>query len=199
MVSGTRQILGLSTAVMGFLGSIVICALPVWKVQRTISGIAGRVLWEGLWMYCFGFSGQTLQCRVYSSQTVSTDLQAARALVIIAILFGMSGILLVVVGGTCTNCIKNEKQRCQVHIAAGVSFIIAGLLVLIPVCWTANAIVQRQQQIYDILYDLGYSLYVGWVAAGLLVLGGSLLCTCKKKRSFSEGVRFLSLKSECEE
>ncbi|XP_029030261.1 claudin-4-like [Betta splendens] len=199
MVSGTRQIAGLSLAVVGFLGTAVICALPIWCVTKTISGIVGpRMLWEGLWMHCFGLSGHKTQCRLYSGNAPRV-LQAARALVVVAILFGFSAIVLVIVGGTRTSCIRTEKRKCQVHCVAGVLFIIAGLLVLIPVCWTANDIVRPQQHAYDQVHGLGAALYVGWGAAGLLVLGGGLLCTCKKNTDSNQSVRFMNLKSECED
>ncbi|XP_071362109.1 uncharacterized protein [Trachinotus anak] len=145
MVSSGRQILGMALALIGFLGSIVICALPTWKVTAFIGAniVTSQVIWEGLWMNCVTQSTGQMQCKVYDSLlALPQDLQAARALVVIAIIVGVFGILLGVVGGKCTNFVEDERQKSKVAIAAGITFLIAGLLVLIPVCWTANTIIR---------------------------------------------------------
>lgn len=183
MVSTGRQMLGFVLAVVGFLGSIVICALPTWKVTAFIGAniVTSQVIWEGLWMNCVTQSTGQMQCKVYDSLlALPQDLQAARALTVIAIIVGVFGILLGVAGGKCTNFVDDERQKCKVAIASGIAFIIAGLMVLIPVCWTANTIIR---DFYNPVMtnaqrrELGASLYIGWGAAGLLFLGGGLLCS----------------------
>ncbi|XP_022594571.1 claudin-4-like [Seriola dumerili] len=183
MVSSGRQILGTALAIIGFLGSIIICALPTWKVTAFIGAniVTSQVIWEGLWMNCVTQSTGQMQCKIYDSLlALPQDLQAARALVVIAIIVGVFGILLAVVGGKCTNFVDDERQKCKVAIAAGIIFLIAGLLVLIPVSWTANTIIR---DFYNPLMtnaqrrELGASLYIGWGTAGLLFLGGGLLCS----------------------
>ncbi|XP_071394393.1 claudin-4-like [Centroberyx affinis] len=183
MVSGGRQLLGLALAIIGFFGSIIICALPTWKVTAFIGAniVTSQVIWEGLWMNCVTQSTGQMQCKVYDSLlALPQDLQAARALVIIAIIAGVFGILLGIAGGKCTNFVEEERAKCKVAIAAGIIFIIAGLLVLVPVCWTANTIIR---DFYNPLMtnaqrrELGASLYIGWGTAGLLFLGGGLLCS----------------------
>ncbi|TWW75080.1 Claudin-4 [Takifugu flavidus] len=190
MVSTGRQILGLALAVIGFLGSIIICALPTWRVTAFIGAniVTAQVIWEGLWMNCVTQSTGQMQCKIYDSLLIlPQDLQAARALVVIAIIVGVFGILLGVVGGKCTNFVQDEAQKCKVAIASGIIFIIAGLLVLIPVCWTANTIIR---DFYNPILtnaqrrELGASLYIGWASAGLLFLGGGLLCSsCPPKEN----------------
>ncbi|XP_071766531.2 uncharacterized protein LOC139920417 [Centroberyx gerrardi] len=145
MVSGGRQLLGLALAIIGFLGSIIICALPTWKVTAFIGAniVTSQVIWEGLWMNCVTQSTGQMQCKVYDSLlALPQDLQAARALVIIAIIAGVFGILLGIAGGKCTNFVEEERAKCKVAIAAGIIFIIAGLMVLVPVCWTANTVIR---------------------------------------------------------
>lgn len=202
MVSGGRQILGLSLAVIGFLGSIVICALPTWKVTAFIGAniVTSQVIWEGLWMNCVTQSTGQMQCKIYDSLlALPQDLQAARALVIIAIIAGIFGLLLGVVGGKCTNFVEEERQKSKVAIASGIVFIIAGLLVLIPVCWTANTIIR---DFYNPIMtnaqrrELGASLYIGWGSAGLLLLGGGLLCSsCPPKDENNYDVKYLKARS----
>lgn len=188
MVAGGRQILGMALAIIGFLGSIVICGLPTWKVTAFIGAniVTSQDIWEGLWMNCVTQSTGQMQCKVYDSLlALPQDLQAARALVVMAIIVGLIGILLGVVGGKCTNFIPDEEQKAKVAVAAGVVFIIAGVLVLIPVCWSANTIIRdfyNPTLISAQKRELGASIYIGWGSAGLLLLGGGLLCSsCPKK------------------
>lgn len=201
MVSTGRQILGLALATIGFLGSIIICALPTWKVTAFIGAniVTAQVIWEGLWMNCVTQSTGQMQCKVYDSLlALPQDLQAARALVIIAIIAGVFGILLGVVGGKCTNFVEDEAQKCKVAIASGIIFIIAGLLVLIPVCWTANTIIR---DFYNPIMtnaqrrELGASLYIGWASAGLLFLGGGLLCSSCPPKDNDYGVKYSKARS----
>uniref|UniRef100_A0A7N6A2W3 Claudin n=1 Tax=Anabas testudineus TaxID=64144 RepID=A0A7N6A2W3_ANATE len=139
MVSERTQIVGLALAIIGFLGTIITCGLPIWKVFAYSGCWYSYLLWEGLWMSCESISAQKNQCKVYNSdKTLSPDLLAARALVSLAIIFGLFGILLGIAGGKCTNFIQVEHQRCKVTIAAGVSFIISGVLVLVPVSLTVQ-------------------------------------------------------------
>ncbi|XP_013872364.1 claudin-4 [Austrofundulus limnaeus] len=187
MVSGGRQILGMALALIGFLGAIIICGLPTWKVTAFIGAniVTAQVIWEGLWMNCVTQSTGQMQCKVYDSLlALPQDLQAARALVVIAIIVAIIGILLGVVGGKCTNFITKEDQKARVAVAAGVVFIIAGVLVLVPVCWTAHTIIRdfyNPTLLSAQKMELGASLYIGWGSAGLLVLGGALLCSsCPK-------------------
>ncbi|XP_029304005.1 claudin-4-like [Cottoperca gobio] len=161
MVSGGRQILGFVLAVIGFLGSIIICALPTWKVTAFIGAniITSQVIWEGLWMNCVTQSTGQMQCKVYDSLlALPQDLQASRALVIIGIIARLFGIILGMVGGKCTNFVEDEREKSRVAIASGIIFIIAGLMVRIPVSWTATggllctSCPPREEKDYDVKY-----------------------------------------------
>lgn len=188
MASFALELVGVILSVLGWILSIVSCALPMWRVTAFIGAniVTAQVYWEGLWMSCVFQSTGQMQCKVYDSMlALSSDLQAARALTIIAILAGIFAILLAVAGGKCTNCVDNEASKAKVGVASGVVFIIAGVLCLIPVCWTAHSIIQ---DFYNPLLvsaqkrELGGALYVGWGAAALLLIGGGLLCcNCPKK------------------
>nr|URX57507.1 claudin 28b [Lateolabrax maculatus] len=139
----------------------------------------------------------------YSTNAQFTDsssgMATLRALVIIAIIAGVFGILLGVVGGKCTNFVEEEREKSKVAIASGIMFIIAGLLVLIPVCWTANTIIR---DFYNPIMtnaqrrELGASLYIGWGSAGLLFLGGALLCSsCPPRDENDYDVKYAKARS----
>ncbi|XP_068823849.1 claudin-4 [Capricornis sumatraensis] len=182
MASMGLQVMGIALAVLGWLGAILSCALPMWRVTAFIGSniVTSQTIWEGLWMNCVVQSTGQMQCKVYDSLlALPQDLQAARALIVICIILAVFGVLLSVVGGKCTNCVDDESSKAKIMIVAGVVFLLAGLLVMVPVSWTANNVIR---DFYNPLVasgqkrEMGASLYVGWAAAGLLILGGTLLC-----------------------
>ncbi|KAL3970892.1 cathepsin L [Sarotherodon galilaeus] len=189
MASAGLQILGIFLAVIGFFGDIITCALPLWKV-----------FWEGLWMNCVMQSTGQMQCKVYDSMlALPQDLQAARALVVISILLSLMGLLLAIAGGKCTNCIEEETAKSKVAIAAGVVFIVGGILCLIPVSWSANEVIRNFYN--PIMSDgqrreLGASLFIGWASSGLLIIGGALLCCqCKRPKDGGYSVKYSAPRS----
>jgi len=193
MVSMGRQMLGFALSIIGFLGTIIVCALPMWKVTAFIGAniVTAQVIWEGLWMNCVTQSTGQMQCKIYDSLlALPQDLQAARALVVIAIIVAAFGIILGIAGGKCTNFVEDERAKTRVAIAAGIVFICAGVLILIPVCWSANTIIR---DFYNPILtnaqrrELGAALYIGWGTAALLILGGALLCSsCPRKEDSPE-------------
>jgi len=192
MVSAGFQILGIALCIIGWVGTIIVCALPQWRVTAFIGQniVTAQTTWEGIWMTCVVQSTGQMQCKVYDSMlALSQDLQAARALIIISILVGIVALLLGIAGGKCTNCVEDESAKAEICIAAGFMFIIAGVLCLIPVCWTAHSIIR---DFYNPVLtnsqkkELGEALFVGWGASALVILGGGLLCTkCPPKDSYS--------------
>ncbi|XP_032901976.1 claudin-4-like [Amblyraja radiata] len=188
MVSMGLQILGIALCVFGWLGALLTCVLPMWRVTAFIGNniVVAQIIWEGLWMNCIVQSTGQMQCKVYDSLlALSQDLQASRALTVISLVVGIMGILVSIAGGKCTNCIENEATKAKVTIISGIIFILAGVTTLIPVSWSANTIIK---DFYNPLVtdaqrrELGASLYIGWGTSGLLLLGGALLCcSCPPK------------------
>uniref|UniRef100_A0A5F9DGM5 Claudin-3 n=1 Tax=Oryctolagus cuniculus TaxID=9986 RepID=A0A5F9DGM5_RABIT len=103
----------------------------------------------------------------------------ARALIVVAILLAAFGLFVALVGAQCTNCVQDETAKAKITIVAGVLFLLAALLTLVPVSWSANTIIQ---DFYNPLVpeaqkrEMGAGLYVGWAASALQLLGGALLC-----------------------
>lgn len=182
MVSQGLQILGVLLSMTGWIGTIVTCALPMWRVTAFIGAniVTAQIIWEGLWMTCVVQSTGQMQCKVYDSLlALPQDLQAARAMVVISIIVGIFGVLMAVVGGKCTNCMEDESAKAKACIVSGVIFLIAAFLILIPVSWSAQTLIR---DFYNPLVleaqrrELGASLYIGWGSGALLLLGGGLLC-----------------------
>ncbi|XDV38834.1 hypothetical protein PO909_008164 [Leuciscus waleckii] len=110
-----------------------------------------------------------------SMLALPADLQAARALVVVAIIVGVLALFVSIVGAKCTNCIEDEGAKARVMITSGAAFITAAVMQLIPVSWSAHTVIFEKMEI-------GASLYLGWAAAALMLIGGSILCcSCPPK------------------
>lgn len=177
------EIVGIALGVIGFIMAIVVCALPMWRVSAFIGAniITAQTIWEGLWMNCVTQSTGQMQCKIYDSMlALPQDLQAARAMMIISIILGVFGVMISIVGAKCTNCIEDEPSKAKVMIIAGIFFLLAGLLVLIPVSWSASTTIR---DFYNPILttaqkrELGAALYIGWATAALLLIGGAMLCS----------------------
>nr|XP_055051700.1 claudin-9 [Misgurnus anguillicaudatus] len=188
MASAGLEILGIILTVAGWLGVMVACCLPMWRVAAYIGQniVITQIVWEGLWMSCVVQSTGQMHCRVYDSMLgLPDDLQAARALCVVSTLLGVVGMALAVAGAKCTNCTSDPASKPRIIMAAGGTFVTCGLLLLVAVCWTANGIVmdfhnplleETQKR------EFGNSLYFGWGASCLLILGGAILsCSCSSK------------------
>uniref|UniRef100_A0A8D0HCA0 Claudin n=1 Tax=Sphenodon punctatus TaxID=8508 RepID=A0A8D0HCA0_SPHPU len=202
MASMGLQVLGIALSVIGWLGTILCCGLPMWRVTAFIGNniVVAQIIWEGLWMNCVVQSTGQMQCKVYDSMlALAQDLQAARALVIIAIILAVLGILLAIIGGKCTNCVEDESAKAKVMIVSGVVFLISGIMILIPISWSANTIIR---DFYNPMVteaqkrELGTSLYIGWASSALLLIGGGLLCcNCPPRNEKPYSAKYTSARS----
>nr|XP_055035916.1 claudin-3-like [Misgurnus anguillicaudatus] len=182
------EIGGIALGIIGWIIGIVACALPIWRVTIFIGAniVTALTIWEGLWMNCVVRSTGQIQCKVYDSiLALPQDLQASRAMTIISIILALLAVMISIMGAKCTNCIEDKATKAKVMIVAGVLFILAGILELIPAAWVANQIIRDSYN--PMLIDaqrreLGASLYIGFAAAALLLIGGAMLCCSCRPR-----------------
>ncbi|XP_056265511.1 claudin-4-like [Pseudoliparis swirei] len=183
MASTGLQLLGLVLAVMGWVGGALVCAAPLWRVSAFVGGelVIAQVLWEGLWMNCLSQTTGQIQCKSYDSTlALPASAQAARSLTVLALLLCLLALMLGVAGAKCTHCMGdgNHANKARLARIAGLLFGVAGLAYIIPISWTAHAIIR---DFYDpnvpapLKRELGPALYLGWGASLLLMVGGSLL------------------------
>ncbi|NWR60183.1 CLD4 protein, partial [Bucorvus abyssinicus] len=178
----TMQLGGLMLASLGWLGSILTCALPTWKVTAFIGSniVVAQVFWEGLWMNCVYESTGQMQCKAYDSLLeLTSDLQAARALVVTSIFVAFFAFLIAISGADCTRCMDDKSTKTRISVVAGAIFILASIMLLIPVSWSANSIVSNfyNPMVPEALKrELGSALYIGWASCALQLFGGGILC-----------------------
>uniref|UniRef100_A0AAZ1X8C9 Claudin n=1 Tax=Oreochromis aureus TaxID=47969 RepID=A0AAZ1X8C9_OREAU len=197
MVACERPLLGLALACIGLLGSIISCALPTWRIMRAFKDYEMLLsIVEGLWKRCAISPTGEMQCMGYEYIPLPEDMKAARALIIIAIIIEVLGILLGVAGRNFMNFVPDERQRSKMALTSGIAFLIAGFFVLIPVSWTTNNINDHfhpnDPKVVKKM-ELGAALYIGWFTTVLLFLGGGLVCSSFFRRN-GTGLTFLFFK-----
>ncbi|XP_032400859.1 claudin f [Xiphophorus hellerii] len=178
-----KEVAGQVISFAGLVLACVCCGIPMWRVTSYIGAniVTGQVVWDGLWMNCVMQSTGQMQCKINDSlMRLSQDLQAARALVIICLIFGFIGFIITFVGAKCTSCLKKDSSNATVVIIGGCLLILAAILILVPVCWSAavsvsdylsNLTIETQKR------EIGASIYIGWTSAVLLLIGGIILTT----------------------
>ncbi|XP_064827172.1 claudin-4-like [Oncorhynchus masou masou] len=170
------EVVGIAMRVLGLILAVVICALPTW-IETTFIATnftnTGVVLY-GLWMSCVTQGMGETQCGVYNSigWYLPDVLQAARAMILTAIILGVLGVVVSMVGAKCANCVKDETSQDKLINFAEIQLILAGIIILTPVFLVAISIIDHSTQI-ERETVLGASLYFGWMAAALLLIGGS--------------------------
>lgn len=207
MASLGMQMLASTLCLLGWAGVIMSCILPMWRVTAFVGStiVTSQTIWEGIWMTCVVQSTGQIQCKPYESLlALSSDLQAARALTVLAIAVGSVGLILAFIGGKCTRFLDEEGggAKGKVAVAAGAVLIATGLLCLIPTSWAAGAVVRRfySASIDAQRREIGACLYIGWGASILLILGGGLFIssTCPLEAhdaDKSPSVRYLVVRS----
>ncbi|KAM6946226.1 claudin-8-like [Aplochiton taeniatus] len=185
MANSALEMVGLVLTLIGLLGAAACTGMPMWRVTAFIGEniIVMETRWEGLFVNCYRQANIRMQCKVYDSLlALSPDLQAARGLMCCSLALGALGLLISLLGLQCTACIQNnDRAKRLVLLVAGCFVILACLCVVIPVSWTANAIIR---DFYNPLLidaqrrELGEALYIGWVSAAFLFVGGCLFACC---------------------
>ncbi|XP_068572171.1 claudin-4-like [Cebidichthys violaceus] len=193
-----RQIGGLALVLMGVLGVCLTCGLPMWRETSFVGAniVTAQSIWDGLWLHCvFQATGQ-MQCKTHTTSiTLTSDIQAGRALTLISILAGLLGFIVTLLGGGVVNCSgapldplepsTTSSSRKKVCLLGGALCVLAGILCLVAVSWSAAATIS----IYNdplvtaaLKREVGSSIYIGWASSVLLLLGGALICfVCGEK------------------
>ncbi|NXL88029.1 CLD8 protein, partial [Alectura lathami] len=178
------QIIALIFGGLGMVGTLAATAMPQWRVSAHIDAniVVFETIWEGLWMDCVSQMGIRLQCKFYDSiLALPPSLEAFRALMCIAVLLSIIAFLMAIVGVKYTHATKDDPQAVSIFIlAAGVAFLLTGIVVLIPVSWAGDSIIRdfyNPKVPTPLKRELGAALYVGWVSAALLISAGIMYCS----------------------
>ncbi|XP_049896843.1 claudin-4-like [Epinephelus moara] len=190
---------GLALVLIGVLGVCLACGLPMWRETSFVGAniVTAQSVWDGLWLHCiFQATGQ-MQCKRHTTSiTMTSDIQAGRALTLISIIAGLLGFIVTLLGGGVVNCSgappdpseppTNSSSSKKVCLVGGALCILAGILCLISVSWSAAATISLYNDplvAAALKREVGSSIYIGWVSSVLLLLGGALICcVCGEKQ-----------------
>lgn len=181
MATTGLQVMGLLLSLTGWAGSALVCATPWWRVSAFVGDelVVSEVLWEGLWMTCLSQWGK-VQCKVYDSGlALSGSAQLCRALTVVSLLLCLLALPLAVAGLKCTHCLGNQQEAKERLVrAAAVLFVFSAAVFILPVTWTAYVVIR---DFYDpnvappLKRELGPAIYLGWVMALLMLVGGAVM------------------------
>uniref|UniRef100_A0A3Q3JJQ8 Claudin n=1 Tax=Monopterus albus TaxID=43700 RepID=A0A3Q3JJQ8_MONAL len=178
-----KEVVGQILSFIGLVGVAVATGIPMWRVTTYIGAniVTGQIVWDGLWMNCVMQATGQMQCKIQDSvMSLSSDLQASRALVILSLVIGFIGFIISILGAKCMSCLKKDSSQAKVVITAGFLIIAAAILILIPACWSASVTITDYQSTLTISTqkrELGASIYIGWGSAAILLIGGIILTT----------------------
>ncbi|NWI51296.1 CLD14 protein, partial [Calyptomena viridis] len=182
MASSAVELLGFSLSLLGLIGTLIATILPHWWRSAHVGAniITAVAYMKGLWMECVWHSTGIYQCQPHLSQlALPPDLRAARAMMVVSCILSVLASGMAVVGMKCTRCAKGSPAKASIAASAGIVFVAAGLVCLVPVSWSTNDVVR---DFYNpvlpggMKYEIGEALYLGFASAALTILGGALLC-----------------------
>nr|DBA34465.1 TPA: hypothetical protein GDO54_002021 [Pyxicephalus adspersus] len=185
------QLIGLILGLIGIILTIIVTAMTQWRVSYMVEGnaincdkrIDGQWLsrWDGLWLTCITKNQHSMHCKQYESLVIiSTDLKAARVLMSFAVLISIIAFIIALIALIFVRCCRRAREsRYCMLLTAGVGFILAGILVVIPIVWTTSAIIQEinnpvcktMQRI-----EIGEAVFLGWPTMFFLLIAGAILC-----------------------
>ncbi|XP_059722699.1 claudin-19 isoform X2 [Haemorhous mexicanus] len=183
MGGGARELAGYLAALAGWVAGLAAAVLPQWR-QSSYAGdaiITAVGLHEGLWMSCAAQSTGQQQCRLHDSLlSLEVHIQTCRALMVISLLLGFFGIIVSVVGMKCTKVGEEDPvTKSRIAVAGGLCTLAAVSLYATQVTYEFFS---ESTIPINARYEFGSALFVGWGAASLSMLGGSLLCcSCPAK------------------
>ncbi|NWV38150.1 CLD8 protein, partial [Grantiella picta] len=185
----------------GLAGTLAVTAMPQWRVSAFIESnlIVLGDTWEGLWVHCSRQPDLRMLCQPYASALgLSPALRAARPLMCAGAAMALMALLAAILAIRSTRSTRSMTSTrttrttrstkstwsCRTAegcgaAAAGLLFLLSGIMALIPLCWVAKSIISdfynpwvnaAQKR------ELGTALYLGWGAALCLLAAGSVFC-----------------------
>ncbi|XP_076805475.1 claudin-1-like isoform X4 [Clavelina lepadiformis] len=184
-----------ASVLLGFVSMIlivVVVIMPEWRVNSVVASDAymrGVRAKEGLWVRCTNYQNNYFTCDMYDTPIfgLAAYLNAFRALMIIALLASVAGVICSALGMRCATIIEEDsKSKRWTIMIGGVCHIVAGSLTGICVSWYAAEVVREFNYPYNqqqLSYTFGACLYLGWVVMVLSLICGILMtcCTCFNK------------------
>ncbi|XP_004917830.1 claudin-18 isoform X1 [Xenopus tropicalis] len=194
------QAAGFFISLVGVAGIIAATGMNQWSTQDLYNNPVTAVFnYQGLWQTCVKQTSGFTECRAYFTILgLPAMFQAVRALMIVGIVLGGIGLLVAIFSMKCIRIGSMEDSaKANITLTSGIMFILAGLCSIIGVSVFANMLVTNfwmttanmytggaisgmggmgGLQTLQTRYTFGAALFVGWVAGGLTMIGGVMMC-----------------------
>nr|URX57494.1 claudin 18a [Lateolabrax maculatus] len=200
MAATLCQVMGFMLSLLGVAGIIAATGMDQWATEDLFDNPVTAVYsYSGLWNSCVRQSSGFTECRPYFTILgLPALLQAVRALMIVGIVLGAIGCLIAIFALKCLKMGNMEDNiKATMTLTAGILFLLAGVCGIAGVSAFANLIVQSFR--FTTYADGGYGMYggggvggltgsltprytfgpalfVGWIGAAILVIGGVMMC-----------------------
>uniref|UniRef100_A0A3B3QZF0 Claudin 18 n=1 Tax=Paramormyrops kingsleyae TaxID=1676925 RepID=A0A3B3QZF0_9TELE len=192
------QVMGFVLGVLGVIGAIVATALDQWSTEDLFDNPVTSVYsYWGLWRSCVRQSSGFTECRPYFTILGLPGLfQAVRALMIVGVVLAGIAALIAIFA---LKCIKmggmEDTVKANLTLTSGIMFILSGICTIAGVSVFANFVVSSFMMttfsttefggmgsmcFSCFRYTFGPALFVGWVAGGILTVGGVMMCVACK-------------------
>ncbi|XP_017288302.1 claudin-10 [Kryptolebias marmoratus] len=183
------QIWGFLMTVLGWIFVACTMAMEGWKIA-SVGGMGGSSIikvawyWASLWRSCFTDSTAVSNCYDFPMLwSVEGPIQIVRGLLMGALSVGMLGFILSLLGMECTHIGGKDKSKYRKIYAGGCCHIISGALSTSGYAVYAQYVSAENfaSSPVDLKYDLGTSLFLGWVGSAFHMAGGffHLWSVCK--------------------
>ncbi|XP_044055205.1 claudin-18-like isoform X1 [Siniperca chuatsi] len=200
MAATLCQVTGFLLSLLGLAGLIAATGMDQWATEDLFDNPVTAVFsYSGLWNSCVRQSSGFTECRPYFTILgLPALLQAVRALMIVGIVLGAIGCLIAIFALKCLKMGNMEDNiKATMTLSAGIMLLLAGVCGIAGVSAFANLIVQSFR--FTTYADGGFSMYggggiggltgsltprytfgpalfVGWIGAAILVIGGIMMC-----------------------
>ncbi|XP_041822596.1 putative claudin-24 [Chelmon rostratus] len=188
------ELSGVFFSVGAWLCSLATTLMSTWLTLST--NLLPTESYElGLWETCVVQDLGTLECRPYDGLLgLPPDIKLARILMCAALGTGLLGLLLAIPGmhvvNSCHGSLEDLQCKRAMKMAGGALGLVAGILVLIPISYTAHLTVIRffDESVPEVVprWEFGDALFCGWTAGVLHLVAGTLLltsCLCLQKEN----------------
>ncbi|XP_036269740.1 claudin-20 [Pipistrellus kuhlii] len=188
MASVCLQLLAFVLAFCGVSGVLAATLLPNWMVNLDTgsSVITAIVQLQGLWMDCTCYSTGMLSCTLkFSVLSLPAHVQAARAAMVLACVLAASGLCTSTVGLQCIRLGGGRESKSHASFAGGLCLVTAGISGLVPAVWYTREIIANFLDLTvpeSNKQEPGGAVYIGFMAALLLLVSGTIFCTFGLKK-----------------
>jgi len=180
---------GLGLGFVAMVGIIYTLASKEWKVNSQVSSSnvdMGIHSYEGLWVRCTSPQSGQLMCDNYDESMLAlpADLQGQRALMCLALISAILGVIAGAVGLECIAIMSASKMKVWTGRSGGIGMLFAAIMTITAVSWYAAGVVDDFQTSQvtgaQFAYEFGSALYVGWVSGGIALISGFLMLICNR-------------------